>query len=476
MNKPQNRSRKIFNDILIYGIGSLGSKMLTFLLLPIYTFYIQPSEFGYYDLSLNAIFLLMPFLTLQLREGVFRFLIDNNDNDLRVSIISDTYKLLALTAIIGVFLGLILHQIVHIRHFWWIVGTLYTLSWYEVQVQIVRGLKRTNLFVGISILSSFLIALFSYLFVILLKWEIEGIYIAYILARFISLIVIEAYLSIFKNYFRINRQTKFFRKELLAYSLPLLPNVLCWWIISSSAVFFIKYFLGLEMNGQYGIAAKFSTIIMVLSGIFYQAWQETAITQFDKPDRDIFFSKMLNIYFGFMVFLCLGCSFLLKLLYGFIVQVEYQQSESLLFPLCIAVAFYALAVFLDLIYQCTKHTYKLLPSIIIAAFVNLIFNWVGVLLCGIWGILFSGIFTWVFLFCYRIIDIRKYMSLTLNKQFYFCLIQIGLGAFCYYLIDNSLLLVLAFVILCFTTGFLYKDELRLFYNQILKNKIIKIFG
>jgi Polysaccharide biosynthesis protein. len=68
-----SRNKKFITDILIYGIGNLGSKMITFLLVPLYTYFIKPEEYGYYDLSLNIIFLMIPFVTLQLREGVFRF-------------------------------------------------------------------------------------------------------------------------------------------------------------------------------------------------------------------------------------------------------------------------------------------------------------------------------------------------------------------------------------------------------------------
>ncbi len=44
-----SRNKKFITDILIYGIGNLGSKMITFLLVPLYTYFIKPGEYGYYD-------------------------------------------------------------------------------------------------------------------------------------------------------------------------------------------------------------------------------------------------------------------------------------------------------------------------------------------------------------------------------------------------------------------------------------------
>ena len=52
-----NRSRKFINDIFIYAIGNLGSKLITFLLVPLYTYFIAPDDFGYYDIALNISFL-----------------------------------------------------------------------------------------------------------------------------------------------------------------------------------------------------------------------------------------------------------------------------------------------------------------------------------------------------------------------------------------------------------------------------------
>ena len=84
------RSRKFIKDIFIYAIGNLGSKLITFLLVPLYTYFIAPDDFGYYDIALNISFLGIGVLSFQLRDGVFRFLLDNEDDRIRKDIISFT--------------------------------------------------------------------------------------------------------------------------------------------------------------------------------------------------------------------------------------------------------------------------------------------------------------------------------------------------------------------------------------------------
>ena len=95
-----NRSTKFINDIFIYAIGNLGSKLITFLLVPLYTYYISPDDFGYYDIVLTLTFLAMGFITFQLRDGTFRFLLDNEDEYTRKGVVSFSYKLMAQSSLV----------------------------------------------------------------------------------------------------------------------------------------------------------------------------------------------------------------------------------------------------------------------------------------------------------------------------------------------------------------------------------------
>ena len=75
-NAKQNRVVQMLRNLGIYAVGGIGSRLMTFLLVPIYSFFIAPSEFGYYDICFAVIMLMLPFLSMQLRDGAFRFLLD----------------------------------------------------------------------------------------------------------------------------------------------------------------------------------------------------------------------------------------------------------------------------------------------------------------------------------------------------------------------------------------------------------------
>ena len=81
MAESGNRVRKLAKDVGVYALGNIGSKLITFMMIPLYTYFINAADFGYYDLCLNVIFLMVPFATLQLKDGSFRFLMDGSTEE-----------------------------------------------------------------------------------------------------------------------------------------------------------------------------------------------------------------------------------------------------------------------------------------------------------------------------------------------------------------------------------------------------------
>ena len=96
-----SRSKKFIKDIGIYAVGNLGSKLITFLLVPLYTYLItDPSQFGYYDLCTSIIFVLSPIFSMMLTDGGFRFLIEAIDTGRKEAVITFVYKTLIQNSIL----------------------------------------------------------------------------------------------------------------------------------------------------------------------------------------------------------------------------------------------------------------------------------------------------------------------------------------------------------------------------------------
>lgn len=467
-----NRSSKFLKDLGIYAIGNLGSKIITFAMVPLYTFFVAEKSMGYYDLCLTVIFLIIPFVSLQLRDGAFRFLLETQDSETRSKIISFIYRTLMTSGMVSLVVTVILSMFISIDYVWYCFLLLIAMSVHEVVLQVSRGLGHNKVFVMAGIITALGIAVFSVILVAFAGMDIKGIFIANIVARIIALVFIELRLKIFATYFKFDISLGRVGRDIVMYSLPLLPGSLCWWLTSSSDRWFINYWLGLDVNGIYAVAVRFTGIIFILATIFYQAWQETAILQYNSPDRDKFFSRMFNTYIGVLAVLLTAYCFMLKIFYPVIVDASYQASVDYLYPMGIAAVFFALSAFFDMGYQCAKETPRTLPAIISAAIVNVLCNIVLVKYVGVYGAIITSIITYLVLFLWRLHDMKRYFKLSFypSTAIAVAIVLIGLAAF--YLIDAWWLLLLYMAAACSVALLSIPQEAR---NEI-KDKMQRKLG
>ena len=136
-----SRWRKFVGDMGVYAVGNLGAKVLTFLMVPLYTYFIpDTSEFGYFDICLTATFLLTPLVTLGLRDGVFRFLLDAPDDAARRRVVSTSFRLLARSLALWLAVLLLAAGVLPLSHTWLVLLLLLSVVANEVYGQLVRGL------------------------------------------------------------------------------------------------------------------------------------------------------------------------------------------------------------------------------------------------------------------------------------------------------------------------------------------------
>jgi len=448
-NNSGNRSTKFIKDIGVYAIGNIGSKIITFLMVPLYTYFVRDtSDFGYYDLCLTVCFLLMPFVTLQLRDGAFRFLLDCDDDTERQRIVTFVSRALLSTLSITALVAIVLSLTTSINYLGYALGLLVAMSLQEVYSQVFRGLGNNRAFAATGILSALGIGVFSILFVAIMGWGIKGVFLANILARVVALALVECKVRLITSHTRWSLNASQVGRDIIRYTLPLLPGSLCWWLTGSSDRLFITTFLdnGLSINGVYAVALRFTGIITTLGLIFYQAWQETAILQYNSPDRNRFFSRMFNGYIFLLSALLVGYVFMLKVTYGWLVASEYRSSLKFIFPLGVSAVIFAIVAFFDMGYQCAKDTKRTLPAIVLAAIVNVMLNFALIKPLGVYGVIITQLITYIVLVIYRWHDMKRYFTLKINKRIIIPTSIALLSAVPFYL-NSNLLIDIGFMII-----------------------------
>ncbi|MBR6757043.1 MAG: lipopolysaccharide biosynthesis protein [Bacteroidaceae bacterium] len=444
----QSRGKAFLNTFSIYAIGTIGAKLIAFALMPLYTFFLAKDEMGYFDLSITLIMLLVPFVTFDLRDGAFRYLIDKECPFKPQDTISFIVRTLIRNSVVIAILSVIGYfYLSHLDYYPILVATLIAYACYEVIIQVVRGMGHTKFFVGIGIINTILILLLSVIFLVVFKWGVLAIFLANLISRIISLIIIESRLHIVKLCYIHRKEYKHeVGRDLLKYTLPLLPNVLAWWAIESSSKIFIEQYLGLEYNGIFAIAIKFSNILQIAASIFYQAWQETAIKEMNAKDHNRFFSHIFNNYFLLLSATVVLATMGLRLIYPYIVAEAYQESFVYIYPLFIAVLFHAIGSFLDLAYQCSRKTYRGLPSIISTAILAMTLYYITVTRWGLMGVSLSLVISYAYLMIYRLFDTRFCFHIVPNRLFFLSLIILIIGGLTTYLPIPSFIIIIILII------------------------------
>ena len=102
--------KELRRNTLIIGVANLGSKAISFILAPLYSYWITVEQYGDMDLIISTVLLLTPVVCLDIYDATFRFASDSkydNRTVLSVSLLF-TFPCVALCAVISVISALIL--------------------------------------------------------------------------------------------------------------------------------------------------------------------------------------------------------------------------------------------------------------------------------------------------------------------------------------------------------------------------------
>ena len=471
----QSRGSKFLKDFGVYSIGILGVKLITFLLVPLYTHFIKdPAEYGYWELCLTFCMIATPAASTQLRDGVFRFLLGENSEKTKEKVLNYVYHQLGINISIVLLISLLVFTLTDIAYQWQSIGLLVTMALYEVYAQTVRGLGSNKLFVINGLLGTFAVAIFIILLVAVLNMGVNGIILSNIFGRLAAIAIIEVRTGIVTRRLSWGDIDWSLGKRIMYYSLPLLPTAMCWWIINSSNRFFIKYYCGFEMTGNFGVASKFSGVIYSLAIIFYQTWQETALLQYHSKDKNKFFSLVFNSYISVLGIVLILYSFFVKWNYGWLVSANYQSNSIYIFSLGCVTALYAISSYFELGYQCSRETLRVFWSVLLATIINIILNMTLIPAYGINGAIASSLLSYIVLIAYRWTEtVKCYFKINVSLSSVVVLAIVLLGQFVFisssrWWID-ALFVLIGTIIMAHYSPQPVRDRLLAYYKKFRSN-------
>ena len=369
MAQNQNASARLAKNTVIYMIGNLGSKILQVLILPLLTAVLLTEEYGYYDLIVTTINLITPIATLQLVEAMFRYLFGGSEEEKRVTISSVTAALVVGMTILAAVIALIQMFGIDLKYPFLIYLNYITNILFYYMQKIARCQQRNSLVAVSGVINTSVMLAVEAVTLLVFKMRVDGMLLANCVSYFVAVLYLEYKLRI-EEYLSIAAINVKRVKELLKYSLPLVPNSVCWWVVSACDRYVISFFLSISANGIYSIAGKFSQMLSMITSVFQMAWQESSIIESDKATRDEFYTKTFDSYMRFLLSGYVVLLPIIRLAMPFLVAEEYRIGYLYNPLLLLGAVFSAFSQFYGSAYLAFKKTGGALSTTIIAAIIN----------------------------------------------------------------------------------------------------------
>ena len=449
MDTINNKNKELIKGTIIYAIGSFGSKVLSLLIVPLYTFYIIPEELGNYDLILTTINLLIPIITFQITDAAYKKIVEKFDE--RQKIISCTYWILIISSIISSLLCMVIGRVaMGLRYAVYLTAMLIVQMWFLSLQRLLRALKRQKTFVVAGIFQTFCFLILIAILVCIIKLKVDGLCISYIVAHFIAIIfmLIQCRDLIVKK-ITYNKKDLF---EMLKFSIPLIPNAMSWWLINSSDKYIIRILLGASSNGIYSVSSKFPAVLQTVNSLFYSSWQDVAIREKAGEERNKFYTNTFEKYYELIFGLVLIAMPATRAVLPFVVSAEYKSAALYSTFIYLGMAFQGFSSFYGINYLNHDKTFGATATSLIAAAINLI---VDLILMPYVGLYAAGISTFMGFFVMWLIRVKQTKKITniqINKRKF--LVYLSISIICaiasiFANITVCILLTIVFIIMFF---------------------------
>lgn len=468
MSSMINKNIELIKNTIIIFVGKFGTRLISFLLLPLYTAYLTTSDYGIVDLIITYVSLLVPVITIQLEMAAFRFLVENrNNNEMISKILTNILYCIFSFTVLFVIGYIILINFIEIAYKWYILLNVLVTIFSNLMLQISRGFGDNKTYSVGCVLAGTITILSNIVLIVYINMGAAGMLISTILANFITFIYIFKKLNIYK-YINSKLFDKNFVKNALKYSWPLVPNSICWWIIEASDRTIITYFLGSSANGIYAISNKFSGIMVNISSIFNLAWTESASLHINDKDRDEFFSNTVNTVTKIITSIVLIVIAAMPFVFDILINEQYREAYFYIPILMIGTIFHSIITLYSGIYIAKKLTKKVTTTSMISAVLNIVINLGLINFIGVYAAAISTMLSYMIMAIFRHIDLKKYVNIKYDKGFIIKNITMLLFVIIIYYINNIYLSIIGIIIVVLYIFLFNRDIIKSAVNMIHK--------
>lgn len=459
-------------NTIIITIGKICTQLITFFMLPVYTAILSTEEYGIVDLLNTLVSLCLPIVTFQIEQALFRHLIDSRENESEIkNTISTTVITTIIQSIIYLIIFCIVAPFIHNDYKYFLATNVIACIFSSIMLQISRGLGDNKKYAVGSFITAFITVILNIVFIVLFKWGAYGMLAASLIGNIVCSIYILITKKVYK-YINIKSYSKNLLKKLWKYSMPLIPNAISWWIFNSSDRIIVSSVLGIAQNGILSASYKFSSVYITIYNIFNMTWTESASLHINDEDSSEFFSKIINTTLKLFTAICFGIIAFMPFAFPLMINEKFGEAYNQIPILMLSSLFNVVVGLLSVIYIAKKNTKAVAKTSIMAAIINLVVNLCLINFIGLYAASISTLASYLIMSIYRLYDVKKYITIKLDKKFVIISIIMMLALLVSYYINNLYLNVIIVLITILYAWLVNRNSIQSIID-VIKIKFLK---
>ena len=413
--------------------GTIGSKLISFIMMPLYTLWLGVDGYGASDVINVYAINILNVATFCITDAII-VVPSNKSRKEQVSLFTSGFLFgltaLACLATIFFFLNLWLGNINNLffKYLWLIYGLIFTSFLQGVTQQFCKAINKIKLYSYVGAGQTALIAFFSYLLVP--TYKIEG-YVWSIMISNISAAIVVALFANLPAYFNLTQAKYKSLKLLFAYSIPLIPNSIIWWTINALNRPVLEENLGVASLGIYAVAYKIPSVISVLYQVFNSAWLISALEESKKSTYHTYYNTILRVVFYMLILLIIVISLFSREIVHIITTDEFDDAFLYLPLLSVAVALNSMSGFVGTNFSVNGTTKYYFISSLYAALVSIACNFILIPIMGIMGAVLSILLSSIAMLVSRCVYSERFVKI--DKKAIYVIIVLACALFCYFI-------------------------------------------
>ena len=445
-----SRGKELVKNTAIVAVGRVCTKLLSFFLLPFYTSVLSTEDYGIVDLFNTYISLLLPLIVFQIEDALFRFSIDvRKDEDGKKKVVSTVVFFCTGQSVIFSMLFFAVQTLIDIPYSRYLLINVIVSIYSGSMLQVTRGMGDNFGYAFSSFLTAFSAILMNIVLVLVMGLGAEGLFMTAFASNLLGIVYI-VYKEKVYQMVRVRCFDRTLLKEMLAYSLPLVPNYLSWWVIGASDKLVVSWFLGVAQNGILSVSQKFSTAYTTFYSIFNLTWTENAAIHRNDEDNAQYYSGIIETSFRVLSCACLGVIAGVAIVFPVLVNEKFGDSYYQIPIYMLSSLLYSCIGIFSVVYIAFKKTGEIAKTSLFAAAINLTVNIALIRVIGLYAASISSVIAYGVLLIWRYFDIQKMMRITINARSTLSVVAMMVIDFIVYYVRVSWLSVCnLIVILCY---------------------------